>query len=249
MMTEERTEVVKDYIPEYEEKRASDHTGQHTTAVAQAADMSCTIAKVVIGLQNLHQHTNAEIILICCCSSIDDSSRPFEFHTTDRIVTFVKEITKVGKNYVKQLLDLKKVTALLIMEKLAEISSGKLTKMSYQGFDKITDKFSIVIHNWPFDIFQAPSKYATKNEVQSLYDSWQSGDTWFRTLSTQEYDEWCKTHPGTGKLRAAALKNIGPQAAASNSASNNGQTVDAASQTLGASGTLTEASSAANTTV
>ncbi|KAJ3518550.1 hypothetical protein NM688_g9422 [Phlebia brevispora] len=211
MTTEERTEAVRDHIPEYEEKRTSDRAGKHTTAAAQAADMSRTIAKVVIELQNLHQRTDAEILLVCCRGGVDDSSKPFEFHTTDRVVTFVKEVTgsdpaklarqmdgfcasglaEVRKNYVKQMLDLKKVTALLITEKLAEISGNKLTKMSYQGFDDITDKFGIVVDNWPLSIFQAPSKYATKNEVQTLYDAWQSGTTRFRKLSTQEYASCC----------------------------------------------------------
>ena len=112
-----------------------------------------------------------------------------------------------------QTLDLKKKTAALIMEKLHECrtflylsfkpklsSIGATTgttnlRMQYNRFDDlITQKYGVIIKNWPLKRFCNPSAVATRIESEVLFNSWESGATRFQKLSRDEMRAWEKEH-------------------------------------------------------
>jgi hypothetical protein len=69
----------------------------------------------------------------------------------------------------------------------------KLSRMFYSNFEThITDKFGIVVVNWPLPQFASPCALGSCLELQTLRNAWQSGSTYFRRLSREELVQWQK---------------------------------------------------------
>ena len=67
----------------------------------------------------------------------------------------------------------------------------KVSRMNYQNFkDGITDKFGVVLENWPLKTFCSPSDIKSRNEVKVLFHAWDSGATRFRKMPVAEWKEW-----------------------------------------------------------
>jgi hypothetical protein len=63
--------------------------------------------------------------------------------------------------------------------------------MYYTNFDEnITSKLGIVVEKWPLKNFCSPSDIKTRNKVQILWNSWNSGATCFQKLSAEEWKVW-----------------------------------------------------------
>ena len=63
--------------------------------------------------------------------------------------------------------------------------------MSYVNFDKaITERYGIVIENWPLAKFRAPGEICSRPELEILVTSWTSGATRFRSMSDEEWMAW-----------------------------------------------------------
>lgn len=63
--------------------------------------------------------------------------------------------------------------------------------MFYTNFDAhITAKWHIVCDNWPLPRFCNPGDLTSRNEVQVLYNAWQSGATHFRKLDLESFSRW-----------------------------------------------------------
>jgi hypothetical protein len=63
--------------------------------------------------------------------------------------------------------------------------------MSYQNFeDSITDKFGVIIENWPLKNFCSPNDVKSRNEINVLYHAWESGSTCFRRMGNEEWKKW-----------------------------------------------------------
>jgi hypothetical protein len=64
--------------------------------------------------------------------------------------------------------------------------------MYYSGFDdRITKHYGIIIDHWPLPTFCSPSDLKTVNEVQILYNAFDTGATNFRKLSSEELEKFC----------------------------------------------------------
>ena len=116
----------------------------------------------------------------------------------------------VVENSKTQTLELKKKTTALVIEKLHELIglvflflviygplsvgaiTGKTTlRMQYDRFDDlITQKYGVIIKNWPLKWFCNPSAVATRIELEVLFNSWESGATQFQKLSPDEMRTW-----------------------------------------------------------
>lgn len=67
--------------------------------------------------------------------------------------------------------------------------------MYYKGFDtKITERYGVIIKNWPLNSFKTPSEITTRIELNLLLNAWKSGTTYFYKMSREEYDSWVEQH-------------------------------------------------------
>jgi hypothetical protein len=71
------------------------------------------------------------------------------------------------------------------------LTDASMTRMEYDRFDDlITTKYHVVVKNWPLPVFCNPSAVASRIELQSLYNSWKSGSTYFQQLTHEEMEVW-----------------------------------------------------------
>lgn len=69
------------------------------------------------------------------------------------------------------------------------------TRMQYDRFnDLITQKYGIIVKNWPLKQFRNQSTAATRIELELLFNSWESGATRFQKLSEDEKHAWETKH-------------------------------------------------------
>lgn len=90
--------------------------------------------------------------------------------------------------------------------------------MFYQNFDdSITNKYGVVIDRWPLEKFCSPSDLKSRNEVNVLFNSWSSGTTFFRRLTSREWEEWKEKRfasavaPGGGEDSPAQENTSNPE--------------------------------------
>ena len=62
--------------------------------------------------------------------------------------------------------------------------------MYYRKFDtSITNRYGIIIVNWPLPMFQLPRKFNSAISLRVLYDAWKTGTTYFKKLTPDEYQD------------------------------------------------------------
>ena len=108
-----------------------------------------------------------------------------------------------------KLLELKKKTTTLILEKLractprahhfimlnvlliGTLSGTTVTRMEYDRFSElVTARHHIVVKNWPLKKFCNPSNITSRIELELLHNAWQSGATYFQKLTGEEMEAW-----------------------------------------------------------
>jgi hypothetical protein len=63
--------------------------------------------------------------------------------------------------------------------------------MFYVNFEEhITNKYGIIVVNWPISKFVAPGSIGTRLELETLHHAWSSGATYFRRLNADECAAW-----------------------------------------------------------
>ena len=61
--------------------------------------------------------------------------------------------------------------------------------MAYDRFNElVTDKYHVVVRNWPLKKFCNPSAVTSCIELELLYNAWQSGATYFQKLTREEFE-------------------------------------------------------------
>jgi hypothetical protein len=112
-------------------------------------------------------------------------------------------------NYVQKGLELKKQAGTLVLDKLceppvriklhhirltaltAEAANIRVPRMYYANFDeRITDKFGVVLEDWPLKRFCSPSDIGSQTELTVLIWAFESGSTRFCRLTTAELSDW-----------------------------------------------------------
>lgn len=64
-------------------------------------------------------------------------------------------------------------------------------RMIYANFDSsISEKFGIVVDNWPLPTFGPPSRVESRTDLETLFHCWSSGATRFRRLTATEFQEY-----------------------------------------------------------
>ena len=109
-----------------------------------------------------------------------------------------------------KMLELKKKTTMLILEKLhtcipcdlakvllantlptGTLTGASISRMAYDRFDEfVTERHHVVVRNWPLKKFCNPSNITSRIKLELLYNAWQSGATYFQKLTQGEMEAW-----------------------------------------------------------
>ncbi|KAJ2973987.1 hypothetical protein NUW54_g11965 [Trametes sanguinea] len=204
MSEEEQIAATEEVLKELSERHEDQKKGAHTVPLQAFHDARATIATIQRELEDMHARTGVEALLFVARSETSSFVQPYAFHTSTRLAEFVHAATQstmsdfalkmegycvaglqgIATNYIQGLLNLKKQAASLIMSKLQEASTrGPITRMYYVNFDKfITERYGIVLENWPLAKFRAPGDICSRPELDILIASWTSGATRFRSI-------------------------------------------------------------------
>jgi hypothetical protein len=67
--------------------------------------------------------------------------------------------------------------------------------MYYMNFDiSITEKYHVILENWPLEQFCSPGGMSSHNKLWVLYNALNSDTTHFRKLSDKEFEAWDTRH-------------------------------------------------------
>ncbi|OBZ76475.1 hypothetical protein A0H81_02991 [Grifola frondosa] len=212
MTKEEQIAATDDYIVEISDQRETKALAKHNVPLNAFHDVRATLASVQRELEMLSERSGIEIVLLAARSNHEQFNQPFAFVSSQRVSDFFNLLFKtpvldvvirleaycisgvegVVNNYQEELIALKKRTSALILEKLCQSSGNrKISRMSYTNFDtQITEKYSVVIKNWPLAKFCSPGDLGSRTELQVLFQAWESGATHFAKLSNNEMKAW-----------------------------------------------------------
>ncbi|KAI0343132.1 hypothetical protein BDW22DRAFT_1304847, partial [Trametopsis cervina] len=212
MSKAEQMEVTAGALEKLEEVREMKNTATHNVAINAYHDVRGTMASINTQLENLHHRTGVEILIVGARSQSSSFMLPFAWSTSDRLDEHFQMQFKVSTaqyaaqmecfllsgmegtvtNYQNKLLMLKQKTAQLIFEKLQLIARpDKVARMYYRDFDvHITNKFGIILENWPLKTFTSPGNVGSRVELDTLFHAWESGATRFRRLSPADLETW-----------------------------------------------------------
>ncbi|KAI0338444.1 hypothetical protein BDW22DRAFT_1313901, partial [Trametopsis cervina] len=209
---EEKVDVTRDAKKTITDVRTQHKTAAHNVPLNAFHDARATLCSVQSQLENLYHRSGTETLLLCVRSKATDYMRPMSWSTSDRIddhfqMQFKKStLDYVGmlesfmlsgiegdvNKYQNELLHLKHKTAKLISDKLQYIARpDQVSRMYYNDFEvHITNKFGIIVENWPLKTFASPSNIGSRLELDTLFHAWESGATRFKRLSPTELIEW-----------------------------------------------------------
>ncbi|KAI0684135.1 hypothetical protein BC835DRAFT_1249643, partial [Cytidiella melzeri] len=187
-------------------------TASHSVALNAFHDARASLASVQSQMESLHNRTGLEMLLLAVRADAQNISCPQVWTSGDVVDEFFQLTNKMSlsdyavrfecyclsgiqgtaKTYESELMALKSKTSKLITEKLHEaVAPRSVSKMFYTNFDThITEKYGVVVVNWPLPQFVAPGSINSWLELQTLYNAWSLGSTHFRCLSPSETETW-----------------------------------------------------------
>ncbi|KAI0686685.1 hypothetical protein BC835DRAFT_1420287 [Cytidiella melzeri] len=178
-------------------------TASHSVALNAFHDARALLASVQSQMESLHNRTGLEMLLLAVRADAQNVSCP--------------QIMRLGSNATVSVVSKSK----LITKKLHEaVAPCSVSKMFYTNFDMhITEKYGIVVVNWPLPQFVAPGSIDSRLELQTLYNAWLSGSTHFRCLSPSETETWMQQRFSTQVAAALATSPPVDQGTPDNSSS------------------------------
>ncbi|KAI0681683.1 hypothetical protein BC835DRAFT_1252066, partial [Cytidiella melzeri] len=212
MSKEEQAEATEDELVRLAEVKDMKKTAVHHVSLNAFHDARATLASVQGQMEALHNRTGLEILLVAVRSDSQSVVVPQVWTTGDRVDEFFQLTNNMsiadfaGKlecfclsgmqgtanTYHNELMQLKSKTSKLIYNELVKIAlPKKVGRMLYDNFkEHITDKYGIVVMNWPLPQFVAPGTIGSRLELQTLYNAWSSGSTYFRKFTRDELEIW-----------------------------------------------------------
>ncbi|KAI0323321.1 hypothetical protein GY45DRAFT_1264799, partial [Cubamyces sp. BRFM 1775] len=215
MTPEEKSAAVGDGVDKLSERQEMRQHGMHNVPINAFNDIRASLDSVSQQLDFLNGRTGVDVLLIAVRRDPEQFNNPFVFYTNERIAQFLGSATgrgetvqkfamrleaaciggldEVARSHHSEVLQLKAQVRDLIEAKLKQACTrGKIERMFYVNFDEhITMKYGIVIEGWPFpDKFIAPGKFSSIAELRVLLAAWESGTTYFRSMSNSEWREW-----------------------------------------------------------
>ncbi|KAH9931190.1 hypothetical protein B0H21DRAFT_699888 [Amylocystis lapponica] len=211
MSKAQRVAETDETLLELKERREKKTFSMQQVPLSAFNDARTTLAAVENELTALHSRTGTEAILFAVRSKTEHYNKPYVFCSNARMSEFMEVVTKasvqdlalrmegycvagvqgVVSTYRGDMLDLKKKTSGLIFSKLQHKARGTISRMWYNNFDtQITNKYGIIIENWPLAKFCCPSDVGSRPELEVLYRAWESGTTRFHVMPDAEWEEW-----------------------------------------------------------
>ncbi|KAI0692611.1 hypothetical protein BC835DRAFT_1247004, partial [Cytidiella melzeri] len=208
----EKIETTQETVTKLGEIREMRNYATHNVSLNAFHDARATLKSVQTQLENLFNRTGVEFLLFASRSDSSAFMHPMSWSTGDHIdeyfqMTFKKSTGQFAgmlecfllsglegtvKTYQNELMELKQKTAKLIFEKLETAAHPhKVSRMFYSDFHHhITEKYGIIIENWPLSVFTSPGNIGSRIELNTLFNAWESGATRFRRLTPAELIEW-----------------------------------------------------------
>ncbi|KAG1837661.1 hypothetical protein F4604DRAFT_1942097 [Suillus subluteus] len=185
MTKEEREAATEGAMTELAEQHESKALAPHNVPLNSFQDVNKTLQSIDNQLAELHAPRTVDFF----DSSIGTSVGDVAFRLEGFCISGVKGL---AKTHIQDLLELKKKCQALIMQKCQEVAAPfKVSRMYYQNFNRnITQKYHLVLDNWPLSKFVAPGNINSLTELRVLYNAWDSNATRFRKLSDEEYETW-----------------------------------------------------------
>ncbi|KAH9904645.1 uncharacterized protein BXZ73DRAFT_47785, partial [Epithele typhae] len=212
MSEQDREDMCRDTVEELTERREERGRAVPNLPIANFNDARATLIRVVQELDDLHERTGAEVLLIACRGERANYLKPWVYRTSARIEEFIELLTGatlgtlssrieawcltglngLTKKHKNTVLELKSKVGALILEKLQSTSTrGKPSAMSYSDFPKrITYKLGVVLENWPLESFQAPGRFNSLKFLNTLRSAWENDIARFRSLTKEELAAW-----------------------------------------------------------
>ncbi|KAG1858515.1 hypothetical protein F4604DRAFT_1589498 [Suillus subluteus] len=186
MTKEEREAATEGAMTELAEQCESKALAPHNVPLNSFQDVNKTLQSIDNQLAELHACTGTEILLIAVHANVDHFNRPHVFQTACTVNFFDSSIgTSVGD----VAFHLEGFCISGVKEEVA--APFKVSRMYYQNFNRnITQKYHLVLDNWPLSKFVTPGNINSLTELRVLYNAWDSNATRFRKLSDEEYETW-----------------------------------------------------------
>ncbi|KAH7904201.1 hypothetical protein BJ138DRAFT_1239951 [Hygrophoropsis aurantiaca] len=211
MTAEERKNATESAMEDLVEFRQNKSTATHNVPIHAFHDCRTAYTRISEELTSLTARTGNVHVFIGVRNDQDHYSRPYVYVSDDRIADFfqlavnqtvndiatrleaylISGVTGVIRNHREAFLQLKSQTSALIHRKLSEAAEVPVSKMYYVNFDEnITAKYRVLVENWPLPKFCNPGSIGSNVELKVLYNAWQSGATYFRKMTQDEFRRW-----------------------------------------------------------
>ncbi|KAL6298320.1 hypothetical protein BKA93DRAFT_744378, partial [Sparassis latifolia] len=207
LSSKERITVTDPWIKEFEECREMRQLTVQNVAINAFHDTKATLDILV----NVHAWTGTEVLMLAVRSSADHYNQPHVFMTSEKLVDFfttsfnatlsdvavrlegfcLSGIPGLLRHSQDAILQLKASISALILRKLRETAGTQVSRMYYVNFEQhITDKYGVMLKNWPLEKFCSPSMVNSRTELDVLLCAWNTNATLFHRLSTEELEKW-----------------------------------------------------------
>ncbi|OSC99714.1 hypothetical protein PYCCODRAFT_1372588 [Trametes coccinea BRFM310] len=187
MSDEEKTAATKDLVKDLDEAKEMKSLSVQNAPISAFHDARANLASIFEELRRLYARTGVEIALFAVRSKSDQHSPALTFTTSDRVSDFFLQSLTLPMEEVARRLEAYCLSGVPGVSFMLPC----LTRVPYQGFTElITERYSVVLENWPLSNFTAPSSIRSITELDILFNAWMNNITFFRKLTREEFEQW-----------------------------------------------------------
>lgn len=97
---------------------------------------------------------------------------------------------------------------LALTQSIEDAATSPVGCMFYSNFDtNITERFGLLLMNWPLKDFSSPSDISSRVELNLLLNAWKLGATYFYKMSPAEYNVWKVQHSQLSTSTSSGLSS------------------------------------------
>ncbi|KAG6875652.1 hypothetical protein C0992_002942 [Termitomyces sp. T32_za158] len=208
---DEKTQLTEEKVVALQDTRKMQDLASHNVPISAFHDTRITLDNINKEVRRLHARTGIEVLMLAVRSNKEHYNTPHLLATSEQVKTFVELTLKenlfdittrmeaymlsgvqaVVQNYAEENAHLHSEISLLIMYKLKEVTSAKISRMYYNNFDvHITAKYGVIIKSLPLKTFCSPSKINSRTELNVLLNSWKTDTTQFYKMTCDKFEAW-----------------------------------------------------------